>query len=199
MVGGWTFYSQKFKKPITKEEIKPEEKPTEKLQEIAKTEELECIIFDKEFCQKGESLYDRNGKFAGLGFNLPDKTKIYSPFDGTIETTGCYDIFEDQCHQGVFIQKIEGTKLITFAALGRIKPLEELKESDLLQKKSVKRGEVVAEVDDTLPYIIITPSEDPFKEKTYNAFVGFWELDNLKGEGGFSKKLYEEFFGKIDF
>lgn len=197
--GTYFFYSQKFKKPITKEEIKPEEKPKEE-----KPEEIECIIFDKEFCQKGEPLYDKEGKFVGLGFNLPDKTKIYSPFDGTIDNGGYYDVFENQGHQGIFIQKQEGNKIITFAALGKVKAVIKPQRPvfpenpDLLVQEPVEKGKFVAQVDDTLPYIIITPEEDPSKQKTYNVFVGFWELDGQKG-GGISKELYKEFFKNVNF
>jgi len=40
-----------------------------------------CVILEEEFCKKGKKVFSE-GKFAGLGFDLPKETKIFAPYDG---------------------------------------------------------------------------------------------------------------------
>ena len=40
-----------------------------------------CVILEEKFCKKGEKVYIK-GEFSGLGFNLPEETKIFAPYDG---------------------------------------------------------------------------------------------------------------------
>jgi len=159
-----------------------------------------CLVLDEEYCQKGEPLYDKDGKFVGLGFSLPDKTKIYAPFDGTMDNGGMFDVFENQTHQGIFIEAREGNKIITFAALGAvgatIKPEQPVfpEKPDRLVAEPVEKGEFVARVNKALPYKIILPSG----EKDYDVFIGFWEFNSVKEEGGVSKELFKKFFNYIN-
>ena len=159
-----------------------------------------CLVLDEEYCQKGEPLYDKDGKFVGLGFSLPDKAKIYVPFDGTIDNGGMFDVFENQTHQGIFIEAREGNKIITFAALGAvgatIKPEQPVfpEKPDRLVAEPVEKGEFVARVNKALPYKIILPSG----EKDYDVFIGFWEFNSVKEEGGVSKELFKKFFNYIN-
>ena len=159
-----------------------------------------CLVLDEEYCQKGEPLYDKDGKFVGLGFSLPDKAKIYVPFDGTIDNGGMFDVFENQTHQGIFIEAREGNKIITFAALGAvgatIKPEQPVfpEKPDRLVAEPVEKGEFVAQVNKALPYKIILPSG----EKDYDVFIGFWEFNSVKEEGGVSKELFKKFFNYIN-
>ena len=167
---------------------------------ILKEKIIPCIILDEEYCQKGEPLYDKDGKFVGLGFSLPDKAKIYVPFDGTIDNGGMFDVFENQTHQGIFIEAREGNKIITFAALGAvgatIKPEQPVfpEKPDRLVAEPVEKGEFVARVNKALPYKIILPSG----EKDYDVFIGFWEFNSVKEEGGVSKELFKKFFNYIN-
>ena len=159
-----------------------------------------CLVLDEEYCQKGEPLYDKAHKFVGLGFSLPDKAKIYVPFDGTIDNGGMFDVFENQTHQGIFIEAREGNKIITFAALGAvgatIKPEQPVfpEKPDRLVAEPVEKGEFVARVNKALPYKIILPSG----EKDYDVFIGFWEFNSVKEEGGVSKELFKKFFNYIN-
>jgi len=43
-----------------------------------------CLILDDEYCFQGELVYDGE-QLVGLGFKLPEGSKIYSPFKGLYE------------------------------------------------------------------------------------------------------------------
>ena len=45
-----------------------------------------CVILDNEFCNSGKPVRLYDWKLNGLGFKLPRGTKIYSPFQGVINT-----------------------------------------------------------------------------------------------------------------
>ena len=52
-----------------------------------------CVMLDEKYCDKGTAVYltgssippELNGKLYGAGFNLQEKIKIYSPFDGVAQ------------------------------------------------------------------------------------------------------------------
>jgi len=43
-----------------------------------------CLILDDEYCPQGELVYDGD-EIVGLGFKLPEGSKIYAPFKGLYE------------------------------------------------------------------------------------------------------------------
>ena len=43
-----------------------------------------CLVLEEKYCHKGHLVY-YNGKVAGVGFSLPAKAPIFSPFDGPIQ------------------------------------------------------------------------------------------------------------------
>ena len=43
-----------------------------------------CTILDDEYCPQGEPVYDGE-QLVGLGFKLPEGSKIYAPFKGLYE------------------------------------------------------------------------------------------------------------------
>ena len=45
---------------------------------------LSCVVLDEEYCEKGKRIFFPGDMMLGVGFNLPLKTKIYSPFDGVL-------------------------------------------------------------------------------------------------------------------
>ena len=159
-----------------------------------------CVILDEEYCKKGEPLYDKNNKFIGLGFDLPDKAEIYAPFDGAMDNGGTYEVFPNQTHQGIFIEKREEDRTITFTVLGAVKASIKSKHPafpehpEKLIAEPVEKGEFIAQIDENLSYRIALPSG----EKSYTVFVGVWKFDNLKGEGGIDEDLFKKLFGNVN-
>jgi len=58
-----------FKK--TSSAVTPTEKPF-----------LSCLILDEQYCNQGKPIYDSRNQLVGLGFKLPEGSKIYAPFKG---------------------------------------------------------------------------------------------------------------------
>ena len=199
LIGVGVFYFQREQREIKEPIVIEEPEEIEEIEEKV-VETLPCVIFDQEYCQQGEAVYDKAHNFIGLGFNLPDKTKIYAPFDGTMDNGGTMDVFENKTHQGIFIETREGDEIITFAALGAveatIKPEQPVfpEIPDRLVAEPVEKGKFVAQVNKALPYKIILPSG----EKYYDIFIGFWEFNSVKEEGGVSKELFKKFFNYIN-
>ena len=199
LIGVGVFYFQREQREIKEPIVIEEPEEIEEIEEKV-VETLSCVIFDQEYCQQGEAVYDKDNEFIGLGFSLPDKTKIYAPFDGTMDNGGTMDVFENKTHQGIFIETREGDEIITFAALGAvgatIKPEQPVfpEKPDRLVAEPVEKGEFVARVNKALPYKIILPSG----EKDYDVFIGFWEFNSVKEEGGVSKELFKKFFNYIN-
>ena len=50
-----------------------------------------CVILDEEYCPQGELVYDGE-QLVGLGFKLPEGSKIYAPFKGELEVNVLHEI-----------------------------------------------------------------------------------------------------------
>jgi hypothetical protein len=49
-----------------------------------------CLILAEQYCDLGKPIYDSNNQLVGLGFKLPDGSKIYAPFKGQIEKNSAF-------------------------------------------------------------------------------------------------------------
>lgn len=48
---------------------------------VKKDNSFFCSLLDKQYCSLGKPVYNQNKEFIGIGFKLPEGSKIYVPFD----------------------------------------------------------------------------------------------------------------------
>ncbi len=54
------------------------------LRKLFKPRPGSCLVLEERYCHKGHLVYYK-GKVAGVGFSLPAKAPIFSPFDGPVQ------------------------------------------------------------------------------------------------------------------
>lgn len=157
------------------------EEPAEEFPE----EVSSCIVLDEEYCQKGEPLYDKNNNFVGLGFNLPNETKIYSPFEGSADSAYAEIVFPNQFHEGFSIRSSETEEVIEFTVVGAVKTVIKPEmpyfpeEPERLVMEEVAKGQLVAQSDKSLGYQIVPISdEETLIIGGYDILINIWQLDN---------------------
>jgi hypothetical protein len=154
-----------------------------------------CTILDEEYCSQGELVYDGE-ELVGLGFKLPEGSKIYSPFKGLYEGGGKETLVEiDSKHYPTFdlmdITKDDwGQQDIQtfFFAIGSHKlAIEEDEEV------KIEKGQVFV----SLGSLIVRNS---FGESLddYNLILTFRDVDTQTGEWSNNLNLLKEFFSYID-
>lgn len=62
-----------------------------------------CLVLEEKYCQTGKPIYQK-GKLVFVGFNLPEKTAIFSPYSGNFSNTPTF-----------FVQK--GEEYITYPGI----------------------------------------------------------------------------------
>jgi len=135
-----------------------------------------CVVLDEENCSKGKPFYhpiddstaaELKGKLSGVGFNLPEGTKIYAPFDGiaqgisyTDEKEGSRNIdmiamldlpLAPSSTQVVWFSnaELESSLLKEITANGPKKITMDLAAENVLGTK-VKKGELIGKVKDPI-------------------------------------------------
>ena len=157
-----------------------------------------CVVLDEEHCKKGEALYNENNEFVGIGFSLPEGTKIYSPFDGFLDNLLAREIFEGALHTGFEIIKAGGDEQRNyFSVVGGLKttiqPEEPIfpEEPERVAEEPVEKGQSVAIV--TGDQKIITPDG----EKDYDIAIYIIKYDSLENLWTHNIDLLQEFFDYI--
>lgn len=136
-----------------------------------------CVVLDEEHCKKGEALYNENNEFVGIGFSLPEGTKIYAPFDGLLDNVIEAEIFKGALHAGFEISDDEDELRGYFNVFGGVKttilPEEPIfsEEPERLLDEPVEKGQLVATV--TGDKKIVTPDG----EKDYDIAIDFVVVD----------------------
>ena len=106
-----------------------------------------CVILEEEFCKKGKKVF-LEGKFAGLGFNLPKETKIFAPYDGYFAAGNYY--FPRLPKEGEKFEKYPGISFHKTPTAGETVGMAFSKISwkiDLERPgKAVKKGELIGRV-----------------------------------------------------
>jgi len=184
--GGVGYYYTQRTAPATPEDggVTPEEI-------IPKEIEIPCIIFDQEYCKKGEAVYDKEGKFIGLGFSLPDKTKIYAPFGGFMDYPVGSEIYPNALYFGISIQ--EKPPLRFFDIFGAVKPVIE----DF--QRLVSKGEIVAAIDKSKKEKNVIPVIAPDGEKTYDVILEFMRYDPYINSSDYDFERFKQFFPHISY
>lgn len=55
------------------------------IQSFFKPKPGSCLVLEEKYCRKGVVI-STDGKFVGIGFHVPDKTVLFSPFEGKVNT-----------------------------------------------------------------------------------------------------------------
>jgi len=153
-----------------------------------------CVILDDEYCSQGELVYD-DGQLIGLGFILPERSKIYAPFKGLYEggeetlveinnrhypTFDLMDVTKDDWGQ----QDIQ----TFFFAIGSHKlAIEEGEEA------KIEKGQLFASAGSL---IIMNSFGESLGD--YNLILTFRDVNIKTGEWSDNPELLKEFFNYID-
>ena len=173
------------------EVVKEPEEPIVPIDKVAKLSS--CVILDEEYCDKGEPIYDEDGRFIGLGFDLPEGTKIYAPFDGFLDYPVGDHIYAEAFYLGI---SVEENPFRVFDALGAIKPfIEGVETREAINMHPVVRGQVIAKIYQSQTIKVITP--DGMKD--YPIILRFREFNPATGVISNDFERLEQFFGYIDY
>ncbi|MFA5742622.1 MAG: hypothetical protein WCX77_02890 [Candidatus Paceibacterota bacterium] len=160
-------------------------------------QKVPCLILDEKYCNGGTPIYNEQKDFIGLGFNLPKGTKIYSPFDGTIDndivtqkmSSGLYYGFEisETCNSG----EGKDQQRNFFSVFGDIKTIKSDKpyfpeNPNRLVSDPVQKQQIVAE---TLGKSKITTPDG-----NYDIVIDFTALDLNKNILSQKIEYLEQFF-----
>lgn len=200
---GWvTFKEYKSQEEVTEEAT--DEPKEEALDESEEEEILEeekegfssCIILDEEYCNKGEIIYDKDtylgydSGFIGLGFTLPEGTKIYSPFKGLADEVGVI-FFGGSGLYGFEILDASDPEWgwkhqrdYLFVG-GGVRKIIEMK--PMFTENPVEKGQAIAEV--TKNQKIITPDG-----KEYDIAIAFMHYDADSNIWSYNEELLNKFF-----
>jgi len=153
-----------------------------------------CVILDDEYCPQGELVYDGE-QLVGLGFKLPEGSKIYAPFKGLYEgaeetlveinskhypTFDLKDISKDDWGQ----QNIQ----TYFFVIGFHQPAIKAGEP-----AEIEKGELFAS---SGSLIIKNSLSESLGD--YNLILTFRDVNTQTGEWSNNLKLLKEFFNYID-
>ena len=184
LIGVGVFYFQREQREIKEPIVIEEPEEIEEIEEKV-VETLSCVIFDQEYCQKGEPVYDKDNNFVGLGFDLPDETKIYSPFNGLVNSAYAEIVLPNQLHQGFSIKSLETEEIVEFTVVGSVKTIIKPEipyfpeEPERLVKEEVVKGQLVAQIDKSLGYQIVPISdEETIVIGGYDILINIWQLDD---------------------
>ena len=163
---------------------------------ILKEKIIPCIILDEEYCQKGELIYNEETKFVGLGFNLPEGTKIYAPFDGLINYPIGELIFYGVAHGFEVLEKatVEKEQNNYLTVLGEVETTIEPElivypeEPERLNNEPVQKGQLVAETTESGKRRVITPFGN------YDIVIYFRTCDIEKNLSSYNRELLGKFF-----
>ena len=156
-----------------------------------------CIILDEEYCNKGELIYypgDYGSGFIGLGFTLPEGTKIYSPFKGLVD-----GLAGAQLGQQIFGSLYTGFEILDTSdpewgwkhqrdyiwVLGGVRAIIET--TPMFTENPVEKGQPVVEV--TKNQKIITPDG-----KEYDIVITFTHYDADSNIWSYNEELLNKFF-----
>jgi len=174
-------------------------KPKEQTEaESVQSEEFNsCIILDEKYCNKGELIYDKNiypgygNGFIGLGFTLPEGTKIYSPFKGLAEENVGIIVFSGSGLYGFDILDASDPEWgwkhqrdYLFVG-GGVRTIIEL--GPMFTENPIEKGQAIAEV--TRNQKIITPDG-----KEYDIAITFMHYDADSNIWSYSEELLNKFF-----
>lgn len=105
-----------------------------------------CVIFEEKYCRKGEIVYNQ-GKFYGLGFKIPEGTRVYSPFDGSY-TSGNKVTLSNKTYTAVSVFQ-NPTRVISESTIG-VYVIASTRKTLLypgLPSLFVTKGRLIAEID----------------------------------------------------
>jgi len=154
--------------------------PTSTSSIIEETPEESCIVLDDQFCGQGKLVYDQNNLLVGLGFKLPEGTKIYAPFDSRLEQGNIKFQIENRLYQALSLINMSkeylGQNFRTFfAVLGKHQP-----ETD---SQDFKKGDFFASVRDLLVDETLGDYNLIFNFRVYSSVSNEWYTDiNLLGQ-----------------
>ena len=172
-------------------EEEPAETPAETPAEIPGL--TSCIIFDdEEHCKKGETLCDKDTFILEIVFNLPEGTKIYSPFDAvmhvdkTIVENGqespMIDVREwpmgEVMHEFSFRDIIPNEELLRELEQGSERVIditeEEWPEGPVIRKRiKVRKGELLGQTTKNISWVF------PELDREYNFLILSFNTRNL--------------------
>ena len=158
---------------------------------------IPCLVLDEEYCNKGEPIYDEEKEFIGLGFNLPEGTKIYAPFNGLIDNSLAATILNG-VYYGFFIEERSQSGYINdFNVVGELKTVIEPErpvfpnEPERLANEPVTKEQLVAESTGGGKQRVITPTGN------YDIVIYFTAYDTAKNLWSYDINLARQFFPYI--
>lgn len=186
-----------------KEELLPEEKVAPSEEKIIPTGggggasapiAIPCLVLDEEYCKQGKPLYSEEKKIVGLGFNLPEGTKIYAPFDGSIDNSLAAKIFDGVYYGFEILERGQQEQRNYFTVLGEvkttIKPVHPVfsEEPERLANDPVQKKQLVAETTGEGKQRIITPAGN------YDIVIYFMTYDTAKNIWSHNVDLLRQYF-----
>ena len=148
-----------------------------------------CLILDEKFCHQGKMIYD-SGQLVGLGFKLPEGSKIYAPFKGLSEGRKTLVEINNKHYSTVDLMDISkedwgqystGTY---FFAIGYHQLAEETGKRVEIEKGKLFASSGTLTVDNSLG--------------DYNLILNFKNVNFETGEWTNNSGLLKEFFNYID-
>ena len=176
------------KEETFEEEISEEETPEEEPVILSS-----CIIFDnEEYCEKGETLCDKDTFILEIAFNLPEGTKIYSPFDAVVhvdktnllygQESPMIDVREwpmgEVMHEFSFRDVIPNEELLRELEQGSERVIdiieEEYPEGPVIRKRiKVRKGELLGQTTKNISWVF------PELDREYNFLILSFNTRNL--------------------
>lgn len=153
-----------------------------------------CVILEDEYCPKGELVYDGD-YLVGLGFKLPEGTKIKAPLNGYYEGAEETLVEINGKHYPTLDLRITASE--DWAQLGKVTYFFVIGSHRLEMEKGVPIGIEKGQVFASLGNLTITNS---FSESLgdYNLILTFRDVDTQTGEWLNNLNLLKEIFNYVN-
>ena len=126
-----------------------------------------CDVLDEDYCSQGRLVYE-DGELVGIGFKVPEGTKIYAPFNGNLDASENYLIqVNKKFYSGLVLADTvsNSDKKNFFMILGHHQPIKD--------KQPFDKGEILAQAGNSV--------FDPSSSEKYNLVLTFRSFDNKNG------------------